>query len=196
MKGLLHSLLPPVRAEAFRILFGPDGREMHLRELCRSSKLGLGPWQRELAKLEQLDLVHSRRDGNRRAFRANQEHPAYRAWVALVAKTSGIKEVLADALQGTKGIRVAFIFGSLAAGTAKGSSDVDLMVIGEGIGLRDISPFLRAAVDTIGREINAIVMSPSEFLAKLKDGNAFLANVMAAERLYIVGGTDELGAMG
>ena len=45
MSTLLHELLPPVRAEALRLLFGTTPRELHLRELCRLSKLGLGPWQ-------------------------------------------------------------------------------------------------------------------------------------------------------
>lgn len=195
MASLLHELLPPVRAEALRLLFGADARELHLRELSRLSGLGLGPWQRELAKLERLDLVHSRRDGNRRAFHANKEHPLFSELVSLVAKTSGLRGTLADALKGLKGIRAAFVFGSLAAGSGKASSDVDLMVIST-IGLREIAPRLRPATDSIGREINPVVMSPASFSSKLRNGDAFLKNVMAAEKLFIVGGPDELAAMG
>jgi len=195
MSSLLHELLPPVRAEAFRLLFGPNSPEFHLRELCRLSKLGLGPWQRELAKLEKLDLIHRRIDGNRRSFRANKEHPLYPELASLVAKTSGLREVLVNALKGTKGIRVAFVFGSLAGGAGKASSDVDLMVIGD-VGLRGLAPRLRPAIDSIGREINPVVMSPAGFSSKIKDGDAFLTNVMAAEKLFIIGGPDELGALG
>lgn len=195
MVSLLHELLPPVRAEAFRLLFGPDSRDLHLRELCRLSKLGLGPWQRELAKLEKLDLIHRRVDGNRRSFRANQEHPLYPELASLVAKTSGLREVLVKALEGAKGVRVAFVFGSLARGVGQAASDVDLMVIGE-IGLRAIAPRLRPAINSIGREINPVVMSPAGFSSKIKGGDAFLRNVMAAEKLFIVGGPDELAEMG
>jgi predicted nucleotidyltransferase len=195
MASLLHELLPPVRAEAFRLLFGPDAQELHLRELSRRSKLGIGPWQRELAKLEKQDLVRRRVDGNRRHFRANKEHPIYPELASLVAKTSGLQEVLWEALKGIEGIRVAFVFGSLAQGPGKASSDVDLMVIGN-VGLRDVAPRLRPAIDSIGREINPVVMSPSGFSSKLKEGNAFLRNVMAAEKIFIVGGADELGSMG
>lgn len=195
MASLLHELLPPVRAEAFRLLFGPDSRDLHLRELCRLSKLGIGPWQRELAKLEKLDLIHRRVDGNRRSIRANKEHPLYPELASLVAKTSGLREVLVNALKGAKGIQVAFVFGSLAGGAGKASSDVDLMVIGD-IGLRDVAPRLRPAIDSIGREINPVVMSPAGYSSKVKEGDAFLRNVLAAEKLFIVGGADELGAMG
>jgi predicted nucleotidyltransferase len=148
-----------------------------------------------LAKLERLDLVHSRKDGNRRAFRANKDHPLFPELTSLVAKTSGLREILADALRDSEGIRTAFVFGSLAAGAGKASSDVDLMVIGS-IGLREIAPRLRPAADAIGREINPIVMSPASFSSKLGGGDAFLKNVMAAEKLFIVGGPDELAALG
>lgn len=195
MASLLYELLPPVRADALRLLFGTDGRELHLRELSRLSGLGLGPWQRELAKLERLDLVHSRKDGNRRTFHANRDHPLFSDLVSLVAKTSGLQGTLADALDGLKGIRAAFVFGSLAAGPGRAASDVDLMVIGT-VGLREIAPRLRPATDSIGREINPVVMSPASFSSKLKKGDAFLRNVMAAEKLFIVGGADELAAMG
>jgi hypothetical protein len=195
MASFLHEILPPVRAEAFRLLFGPDARELHLRELCRLSKLGLGPWQRELMKLERLDLIQRRVDGNRRIFRANKEHPLYPELASLVAKTSGLREVLINALEGIKGIHFAFVFESLAAGPGKASSDLDLMVVGE-IGLRDIASRLRPATDSIGREINPVVMSPGGFSSKLKEGDAFLKNVIAAEKLFIVGGPDELAAMG
>lgn len=195
MRSLLHELLPPVRAEALRLLFAPESRELHLRELSRRSKLGIGPWQRELAKLEKQDLVRRRVDGNRRYFRANKDHPIYPELASLVAKTGGLQEILKEALKGIEGVRVAFVFGSLAYGPGKASSDVDLMVIG-GVGLRDIAPRLRTAIDSVGREINPVVMSPSGFSSKLKEGDAFLKNVMAAEKLFIVGGADELGSMG
>ena len=195
MASLLHELLPPVRAEALRLLFGPGARELHLRELCRLSKLGLGPWQRELAKLERLDLIQSRNDGNRRAFHANKDHPLYTELTSIVAKTGGLREVLVNALAGAKGIQAAFVFGSLAGGPGKALSDLDLMVIGH-TGLRDLAPRLRAATDSIGREINPIIMSPAGFAAKITSGDDFLKNVMASEKLFIVGGRDELATMG
>ena len=195
MASLLQEILPPVRAEAFRILFGSDAREFHLRELSRLSKLGLGPWQRELAKLEGLQLIERRVDGNRRSFRANKNHPLYRDLVSIVAKTGGLRDVLNNALKSMKGISVAFVFGSLADGAGNASSDVDLMIVGDA-GLRIVAPRLRRATDAIGREINPVVMSKAGFSSKMKEGDSFLTNVMAAKKLFIVGGPDELAAMG
>jgi hypothetical protein len=39
-------------------------------------------------------------------------------------------------------------------------------------------------------------MSPAGFAAKITSGDDFLKNVMASEKLFIVGGRDELATMG
>lgn len=193
--GMLSILFSRVRAEILRILFAAGDRELHLRELTRQSGLSIKTVQDELAKLSAADLVTSWRDGNRRYYRANASHPLFPDLRNLVLKTAGLRDVLAEALHGIKGVDVAFVFGSLADGTGKAASDVDLMVLGS-IGLRQLAPRLRPATDSIGREINPVVMSPASFSSKMRNGDAFLKNVMAAEKLFIVGDPDELAAMG
>lgn len=69
------------------------------------------------------------------------------------------------------------------------------MVIGTA-GLREIAPRLRRATDALGREINPFVISPVSFSSRLKSGDGFIANLATQEKLFIVGGPDELAAMG
>ena len=112
----------------------------------------------------------------------------------MVLKTSGLREVLAKALHGVKGVEVAFVFGSLATGDGKASSDIDLMVIGT-VGLRTLVPRLRPAVGRLGREINPVTMGAAEF-AKGRKANPFLVDVLAKEKLFVKGGPDELERLG
>jgi predicted nucleotidyltransferase len=192
--SLLTVLFPQVRAEVLRLLFADAGRELHLRDLTRQSGLGLGTVQGELEKLSAADLVTSRRDGNRRYYRANASHPLLPELRQLVLKTSGLREVLADALRGVKGVEVAFVFGSLAAGAGKGASDVDLFVIGDA-GLRALAPALRKAADEIGREINPVSMTAAEF-RKRRAKDAFVRGVLGNKKLFVKGGSDELERLG
>ena len=173
--NLLSVLFPQVRAEVLRLLFADAGRELHLRDLTRQSGLGLGTMQGELAKLSTADLVTSRRDGNRRYYRANASHPLFPDLQQLVIKTSGLRDVLAAALKGVKGIEVAFVFGSLASGPGKAASDVDVLVIGNA-GLRALAPGLRRASEKIGREINPITMTAAEY-AKGRKKHPLLLNL-------------------
>jgi predicted nucleotidyltransferase len=192
--GLLEILFPQVRAEVLRLLFADEDRELHLRELTRQSGLTLGTLQTEVEKLCAADLLLSRRDGNRRCFRANSAHPLFADLRQIVLKTAGLREVLAAALRDVPGVELAFVFGSLAAGGGKAGSDVDLLVVGDA-GLRALAPRLRTAAQRLGREINPVTMSAAEF-ARERARKPFLRDVLAKEKLFIKGNSDELERLG
>lgn len=191
--SLLQILFPQVRAEVLRLLFADETRELHLRELTRQSGLSLGTLQTEVEKLRAADLLLSRRDGNRLYFRANAAHPLFADLRQLVLKTAGLREVLADALRDVPGIELAFVFGSLAAGTGKAGSDVDLLVIGDA-GLRALAPRLRPAAERLGREINPVTMTVAEF-ARDRAKKTFLRDVLAKDKLFLKGNSDELARL-
>jgi predicted nucleotidyltransferase len=191
--SLLEILFPQVRAEVLRLLFADETRELHLRELTRQSGLALGTQQTQVEKLCAADLLLSRRDGNRLYFRANPTHPLFPDLRQLVLKTAGLREVLADALRDVPGIELAFVFGSLAAGTGKAGSDVDLMVIGDA-SLRALAPRLRPAAERLGREINPVTLTVAEFIRD-RTKKPFLRDVLAKEKLFLKGNSHELARL-
>ena len=192
--SVLAVLFPQVRAEVLRLLFADANRELHLRDLTRQSGLGLGTVQGELEKLSSSDLITSRRDGNRRYYRANSSHPLFPDLQQLVLKTSGLRDVLADALKGIKGIEVAFVFGSLASSAGKAVSDVDLFVIGN-VGLRGLATALRGVGEVLAREINPITMTAEES-RKRRASDSFVQDVLGKEKLFVKGNANELERLG
>ena len=193
--GTLSDILSSrVRAEIFRLLFGLDEKEVHLREMERQASLSLGTIRQDLQKLVKLDLVMTRRDGNRLYYRANTEHPLYPDIRKLVLKTAGLVEILKSVLD-REGVKVAFVFGSLASSKEKAASDVDLMVIGA-VGLRALSSWLSGVSDQIGREINPHTLTVEEFRRRMEKGDHFLSNVLESPKLFIVGNENDLAAMG
>jgi DNA-binding transcriptional ArsR family regulator len=194
MSALPEILSSRVRAEIFRLLFGLNEKELHLREMERQTALSLGTVRQDLQKLVKLDLVKTRRDGNRLYYRANTEHPLYPEIRNLVLKTAGLVEIFKSALD-REGIEVAFIFGSLASSKERAESDVDLMVIGP-IGLRTLSSWLSGVSELIGREINPHTLSVEEFRRRKQEGNHFLTNVLESPKLFIIGNENDLEAMG
>jgi DNA-binding transcriptional ArsR family regulator len=193
--GTLSDILSSrVRAEIFRLLFGLDEKEVHLREMERQASLSLGTIRQDLQKLVKLDLVTTRRDGNRLYYRANTDHPLYPDIRKLVLKTAGLVEILKSVLD-REGVKVAFVFGSLASSREKAASDVDLMVIGAA-GLRAVSSWLSGVSDQIGREINPHTLTVEEFRQRKQKGDHFLSNVLEAPKLFIIGNENDLAAMG
>lgn len=190
----IEVIFPRVRAELLRLLFADPAKEFHLRELCRLSELSIGTIQQEVGKLTAADLLVARRDGNRLYYRANTRHPIFPELQGIALKTTGLREQLAEALGGVPDIELAFIFGSAAAGTTGAGSDVDLLVIGK-TGLRALAPKLRPLTSRLGREINPHILSRETLTAKARAGDAFITNVLAAPKLWIIGDTDELGKL-
>ena len=194
MNILAKILSSRVRAEIFRILFGARGVELHNREIERRAGLSESSVRRELRNLEVLDLVKSRQDSNRVYYRANEDHPLYQDIHKLVVKTSGLVDVLKEVLDDGR-INIAFVFGSIADGTEKAGSDVDLMVIGP-LGLRALCGMLSGISERVGRAINPHVFKNAEFRERVASRDHFVMSVLKSKKLFIVGNDDDLKAMG
>jgi len=194
MSLLAELLSSRTRAEILRILFGLESREVHLREIVRRSGLTVGTVRDELKKLQRLDLIIVRRDGNRLYYKSNSDHQLFSTLRILVMKTNGLTEILKKGLEGPD-ITLAFVYGSIAEGKEKAASDVDLFVVGE-IGLRGLASKLRGITEEIGREVNPFVINPEEFRRRIETGDHFVTQVLASPKLYIFGGENELEAMG
>ncbi len=162
-------------------------RWWYLSDLARHLGLHHASLQRELARLAGAEILLVRRDGNRIYYRANADSPVFPELRGLLAKTAGIVEVLRDALHAhSTGLMAAFVFGSVASGTERAESDVDVMLIGN-VSLRKIAPALDVAERQLRRAVNPVVYTVDEFVDKLDAKNAFLARVMDGPKLYVTG---------
>ena len=183
------------KAGIFKILFGMDRKELHSRELARQTGMSLATVQQELKRLEALDLVVRRKDGNRVYFKANPSHPLFNELHQLTLKTSGIVPMLREALLPvTNQITYAFVFGSVARSEEKAHSDVDVMCIGTP-GLRKITAVIGSLSNQLEREINPHAMTLKEFGNRLGEGDPFTLNIAMSKKLFIIGNGDEFISM-
>lgn len=190
---LAELLSSRVKAELFRLLFGMSEKPLHLRELERQSGLAVGTVRQELKKLTGLGLVKVEPDGNRTQYQADRNHPLFPEIHGLVLKTVGLTGVLRPVLEGSE-IELAFIFGSVAAGSAGAESDIDLLVVG-GLGLRQLVGRLGGLSSVLGREINPHIFTADEFTARRRSGDHFLSTVLAGPVMFVKGDSRELAAM-
>jgi predicted nucleotidyltransferase len=102
-----------------------------------------------------------------------------------------ITRVLADVRDR---IWIAFIFGSMARGDQDPESDIDLMVIGQ-VSLKELSPCLKRAEQELGRQVNTVIYSESEWAKRREERNPFVARVLKGDKIFVIGGHDELAAM-
>jgi predicted nucleotidyltransferase len=188
---LFHSA---VRAELLQLLFGLNPARLYRAEIIKRTEFAQASVEEELAKLVALELLTTTTDGNRRYYAANQSHPLFPELRNIVLKTSGLKDLLHDALRASKKIEYAFVFGSLADLRERAESDLDLMVIGAATH-RDLASPLRALAEKLAREVNPHFLTAAELLRRLAARDHFLGEVVAKPKLFIIGDEQEFADM-
>src|SRR5688572_30663073 len=174
------------------LLFNHPEQAFYLREIARAAGTTASSVQRELAALTASGLIFREARGHQVYFRANAASPLFQELRGIVVKTFGVADVLRDALAPlARRIRAAFVYGSLARGEARPESDVDVMVVGE-VAFADVVARLRFGEATLRRSVNPTVYPPVEFSGKAAAGNAFLAEVLQAPKIFLIGGEGEL----
>ena len=182
------------RAAILKLLFDGADHEFYLRDIERRTGLIIRAVQQEIPHLLKLDLIESRKDGNRRYLRANRKHPLYPEICQIVMKTTGWVSKLTRALT-RPDVKFAFVFGSIARGDEKAESDIDLMVIGE-IGLRLLSSLTGPISRKANRVVNPHVYSASEFERKMNTKDHFVTAVLESKKFFLIGSDDEIEKMG
>lgn len=151
-----------------------------------------GTITRELTRLAHVGLLRREKRGNQLLYSAERSCPVFEELASILRKTSGVAEVLAGALDSAGDrIRVAFIFGSMGRGQERAGSDVDLIVIGD-LGFAGVVKLLHTAQRVLGREINPKVYTLKEWTAKRATPDAFLRDVLAKPKIFVIGTEDEL----
>lgn len=177
-------------AAILKLFFDGPEREYYLRQIEKITGYSVGNIRREIMKLESDGLFLTRRLGKIKLYRLNTDYPLYEEIKNIVRKTIGIEGALKNLLSKRKNVDFAFIYGSLAEGKEKTSSDIDIVVIGD-TKTREIKSLFFEYQARIGREVNSIVYSKEEFLNKLKEKNHFVSAVIKQKKIFIKGTENE-----
>lgn len=193
--ALASVLLPEYRRRVLGLLLLHPDEALHGREVARRTGLPAGTITRELNKLADAGLLQRERRGNQQVYSADTACPVFTELASILRKTSGLADVLTQALAPLADqVRVAFVFGSVAQGTATRDSDLDVMLIGDGLGFAQAVELFYPLQTELGREINPRVYAVSEFAAKVLD-EPYLRDMLAKPKIFLKGGADDLAEL-
>jgi uncharacterized protein len=124
-------------------------------------------------------------------YQANQEHPDFPELRALLAKTAGVFQMLKAALAPfSTRINLAFVYGSVARGEEKATSDIDLMVIGA-VSLDEMLDAVGPVEKQLRRPVNPTIYSLEDLKARFRSGNHFLQSLRKSKKVFLIGDEDE-----
>lgn len=168
------------------LLLHPD-RSYHVRELARLTGSSAGTLHKELSKLTLGGVLNRAEVGNQVRYSANRDCPIFEELASILRKTSGLADVLSEALSGVESqLDFSFVFGSVARGEQNSNSDVDVMVVGE-IEFSEVIQALHPTQAILQREINPVVYSRAEFLRRVRANEPFILEVLSKSKLFVVG---------
>lgn len=193
--SLGEALFTKTQQRVLGLLFGNPDRSYYNNEIVRFADAGIGSVQRELQRLESAGLVTARKIGNQKHYQANRTAAIFEELRGIVLKTVGLADVLREAIAPLQEqVELAFIFGSIAQGKERVTSDVDVMVIGD-VSFDEVVHALYSTQESLGREVNPVVMSASEFSGNILQGDRFVSRIVKEPKIFLKGDSDDLGKL-
>lgn len=190
---LADALFSRTQQRVIGLLFGTPERSFYLNEVTRLAGMGIGTVQRELESMAAAGLLTVRKVGNQKHFQANRESPIFNELRGIALKTFGVGDVLREALKGVVDrIETAFVYGSLAKGTDRADSDIDVLIVSERLTYPEAIDLFASAEKRVGRKIHPVIYKAAELRRKLADDNGFLRRIMEQPTVALIGSKDGL----
>lgn len=186
------ALFTKTQQRVLGLLYGVPDKSFYTNEIMRWADMGRGTIRRELDRLVSAGILSVTPEGNQKHYQAKQDNPVYTELLGIVRKTFGVADVIKQALKPLNAqIKLAFIYGSIAKGTDARTSDIDLMLIGEGLNYGDVIDVLMPLEESLQRSVNPTVFTSEEFASRLDQNSSFLVRVMEQPKLVIKGVIDD-----
>jgi predicted nucleotidyltransferase len=203
----MRAKVPPQAPQLVEILFGAYRRQIlallllrsdesfYVREIGRLTGVPAGSLHRELKLLSDAGLLLRSVTGNQVRYRVDRACPIQEELTGIFRKTAGLANVLREALAPIAGkIRLAFIFGSVARGKERATSDVDVLVMGPASFAAVVGALSRAG-ERLRRDVNPVVMTKGAFEAKLASRDRFVARVAREPKIFLLGDAGEFAEL-
>jgi predicted nucleotidyltransferase len=191
--SLSNALFSKVQQRVLALIFGQPERSFYASEIIRNVQSGTGAVERELSRLQRSGLVSVERIGNQKHYRANHQSPIFEELQSLVIKTVALTEPLRRSLEPCADkIKAAFVYGSVAKGMDTARSDIDLMVIGDGLNYSELYAALQNVENALGRKVSPTFLSSRDWRRKASEKGSFISKVNALPKLFVFGSEQDL----
>jgi predicted nucleotidyltransferase len=171
--GVLPGTQGAVLATLLRTGTPLTGRQVH--GLLRDN-FSLWSVQEALKRLKKLGLVSTEQIGRAGVHSINEEHYTVKHLRKLLSPITALKEVVHDVVGDD--VSAVIVFGSIARGTARPTSDIDLAVIARSGW--DKRARLEDAVRTrLGNDCDVLTITSTEFSRLAVEGEPIVATILA-----------------
>lgn len=179
-----------LRSRLLSYFFTNPEKFLYVRELGVILELDPGNLSRELRKLEQEGIFTSYTKGQIKFYSLDKKYPLFSDLKNIIFKTEGVEGSLRQLVSEYAGIVLAFIYGSYAKGKERGSSDIDIVVVGS-FPKDEFTRKLRVLEAKLNREANFNSYTKKEFGKESKKNGGFLNMIIRDKVILLKGSLDD-----
>lgn len=121
----------------------------------------------ELNRFEEAGMLQSRKEGNRKYFKANTEHPLFGEVQKIMQKYVGIDQIILRVVEKLGNLERVYIEGSFAKGLD--ATVIDLILIGKEIDRQYLTSLINKAEKVIKKRIRYVLFEPGKEKEYLKN---------------------------
>jgi predicted nucleotidyltransferase len=175
------------KARVLSALLADVGHAHHLRGLASAAGVDPSNAQKTLRNLLDVGLVIRVADSRGSLYRANPDSPLVPTLRELFLKAS---ELVTDLEKVAAALPVdqVHIFGSIAKGTDRPGSDVDILVIGE-MSAIDAQAAFKPVARKHHRQVDVVVLDKTTLARTAKERSPFLAGILQGKLITLKGGS-------
>ena len=148
------------RIKLLRKFFLNSSTKAHLRGLESEFGESTNAIRLELNRFEEAGLLHSLRDGNKKVYQANPNHPLFGDIHSIIMKESGIDRVIEKVIHRIGNLISVYLTGDFARG--KDSPVIELILVGANIDRQYLARKVMQAEELVGRKVSYVVLNPDE----------------------------------
>ncbi len=189
--SLADALFTSTQQKVLGLLFGQPNRSFFVTQIMALANAGRGAVQRELHRLEVSGLATIQMVGTQKHYQANPNSPLFDELCSIVRKTMGLEEPLRTAVESLPGeVIFAMIYGSVAKRTDTSASDVDLLIVADGLTLEDVYAAVAPVEKLLDRQVSPTLYTAKEFNKRRDDQNPFLMRILGGPKIILMGSID------
>jgi DNA-binding transcriptional ArsR family regulator len=134
------------------------GLESEFRESSNSIRI-------ELNRFEEAGLLKSLRDGNKKIYQANSEHPLYQDIHSIILKETGIDRLIEKVIHRLGNLHAVYLTGDFAHGID--GKLIELILVGAKLDMGYLGRKISQAEELTGRKVSFTIYEPEEASVRL-----------------------------
>jgi len=175
------------RYRVLRCLFGEPARFFRVRELAVQADVDPGNTSRWLRRWMDVGLVEADLQLGQTVYCAARD-PALKPLRDLLLQDQDTVRVLRDAVSQLEAqVHAAAIFGSIARGEPHAGSDIDLLLIADGLSRLQAQAHFKKAGRALGRPVNVLLYTLTDWSKARSGGDSLVQDIASGDVIELQG---------